>query len=117
MHLHWNTGLLQRNVVSKRVVYVVYVVILVLQQERRRRLRSYWDFGIQRKIFIGGRRMRDHKLFSALLSIPFRRGKRQMAWIDRHRKVRSAAFFVGSIDSRVQTLRVVRADRCRQMAA
>jgi hypothetical protein len=34
MHFHGNTGLLQRNVVSKRVVYIVYVVILVLQQER-----------------------------------------------------------------------------------
>src|SRR5467141_2294807 len=39
MHLHGNSSLLQRNVVSQRVVYVVYVVyvvILSLQQERRR---------------------------------------------------------------------------------
>src|ERR1017187_3553431 len=115
MHLHGNASVLQRNVVSKRVVYVVHVVILVLQQERRWRLGGHWNFGIQRKMFIGRRRMRNHELFGALLSIPFRRGKRQMAWIDGHRKVRSATFFVGDIDSRVQTLRVVRADRCRQM--
>jgi len=38
MHLHGNPGLLQRNVVGQRVIYVVHVVILVLQQERRRRL-------------------------------------------------------------------------------
>src|ERR1019366_1874405 len=115
MHLHGSASVLQRNVVSKRVVYVVHVVILVLQQERRRRLGGHWNFGIQRKMFIGRRRMRNHELFGALLSIPFRRGKRQMAWIDGHRKVRSATFFVGDINSRVQTLRVVRADRCRQM--
>src|SRR6266480_3194144 len=62
MHLHWNPSLLQRNVVSQRVVYVVHVVILSLQQKRRRRLAGHRNFGIQRKMFIGIGRMRDHKL-------------------------------------------------------
>jgi cobalt-zinc-cadmium resistance protein CzcA len=65
--------LLERNVVGKRVVYVVHVVILVLQQERRRRLAGHWNFGIQRKMLIGSRWMRNHELFGALLRIPFRR--------------------------------------------
>ena len=44
MHLHGNTGVLQRNVVSKRVVYIIYVVILVLQQKCWRRPGSHRDF-------------------------------------------------------------------------
>src|ERR1022692_3048791 len=75
MLLHGNASVLQRNVVSKRVVCVVHVVILVLQQERRWRLGGLWNFGIQRKMLIGRRRMRNHELFGALLSVPFRRGK------------------------------------------
>jgi hypothetical protein len=53
MHLHGNPSLLQRNVVSQRVVYVVHVVILSLQQKRRRCLAGDRNIGIQRKIFIG----------------------------------------------------------------
>ena len=37
--------------------------------------------------------------------IPFRRGNRQVAWINSHCKIRTAAFFIGGIDSRIQTLR------------
>jgi hypothetical protein len=52
--------------------------------------------------------MRNHELFGALLSIPFRRGKRQMAWIDRgHHTKRSKKY--ASVRDR---LRVV----CRQTA-
>ena len=74
IHLHGNSSLLQRNVVSQRVVYVVYVVILSLQQKRRRRLAGDREIGIQRKVLIGIRRMTDHILFGALLSIPLLRG-------------------------------------------
>jgi len=35
MHLHGNAGVLQSNVVSERVVYVIHMVILSLQQKRR----------------------------------------------------------------------------------
>jgi hypothetical protein len=40
VRLHGNPGVLQRNVVSQLVVYVVHVVILSLQQKRGRRLAS-----------------------------------------------------------------------------
>src|ERR1700729_4600132 len=105
MHFHWNLSSLEGNVVSQRVVYVVYVVVLSLQQERRRRLAGDGNFGIQCEIFVSGRGMRNQKLFGALLRIPFCRGKREVTGINRHCKVRAAAFFVGGIDSGVQTLR------------
>jgi hypothetical protein len=120
MHFHGCPSLLQCNVVRQRVVYVVHVVILRLQQKRRRRLASDRNIGIQSKLFIGDRLMRrlsNHKLSGALVSIPFRRGKREMARINGHRKIRAAAFFVGGIYSRVQTLIKVRANSCRQMPA
>ena len=66
MHLHWNPSLLQRNVVSQRVVHVVHVVILSLQQKRRRRLAGHRNFGIQRKMFIGIGRMREPQTFWCL---------------------------------------------------
>ena len=50
-------------------------------------------------------RIMNHKLFRALLCIPLRRGQRQMARINSHRKIGAAALFVGGIDSRIQTLR------------
>ncbi len=104
MHLHGNPSLLQRDVVSQRVVYTVHGVILRLQQERRRRLARDMEIGIQRKTFIGNRkmiRMRDHKFLGALLGIPFRRGKRQMARKNNHCEIGTAALFVGGIDSRI----------------
>jgi hypothetical protein len=70
MHLHGNAGVLERDVVRQRVVYVVHVVILSLQQERRRRLAGDMEIGVQRKLSIGVRRMRNHKLFDALVRIP-----------------------------------------------
>jgi len=69
------------------------------------------------KIFIGIRRITDRILFGALLSIPFRRGNRQMPRINNHRKIRAADFFVGGIYRRIQTLLKIRAHRCRQMPA
>ena len=68
MHLHGNPSLLQRNVVSQRVVYVVHVVILRLQQKRRRRLAGDRNIGIQRKIFIGIRRMRTTNFLAPCLA-------------------------------------------------
>jgi hypothetical protein len=117
MHLHRNPSVLQRNVVSQRVVYIVHVVILCLQQKRRRSLAGDRNIRIQPQIFIGSRRMRNHKLFGALLCIPLRRGQRQMARINSHCKIGAAALFVGGIDSRIQTLRKMRAHRCHQMTA
>jgi len=102
-------GLLQRDVVSQRVVQIVHVV---LAGDR--------EIGVQRNTFIGARktiRMTDHKLLGALLGIPFRRRYRQMARIKNHRKIGAATLFVGGIDSRIQTLRKIRAHRCRQMTA
>jgi hypothetical protein len=42
-----------------------------------------------------------HTHGSSHTRIPFRSGERQVAWIDRHRKIRAAAFFVGGIDNRI----------------
>jgi hypothetical protein len=87
----------------QRVVHAVNVAILRLQQKRRRRLRGDRYLGIQPKMSIGSRRMTDHKLFAALFSIPLRRGERQMSRIDSHCKIRATAFFIGSIDSRIDS--------------
>src|SRR5207249_1075297 len=106
MHLHGDAGVLQCDVVSQRVVYTVHVVILRLQQKCRRRLAGDMEIGIQPKLFIGERqmpRMSNYKFFGALLSIPLRRGNRQVPRIESHRKIRAAAFFVGGIHCRIQT--------------
>lgn len=95
MHLHGNAGALERDVVRQRVVYVVHVIILSLQQERRRRLAGDVEIGVQRKMSIGVRRMRKHKLLDAPVRIPLRRGQRQMARINSHRKIGATALFVG----------------------
>src|SRR5260370_1163813 len=79
MHLHGNSSLFQCNIVSQRVVYIVHVVILSLQQERRRRLAGDRNLRIQPEISIGVLRVRNRKLLGALLSIPFRCGKRQLS--------------------------------------
>ena len=68
MHLHGNSGLLQRNVISQRVVHAVHVVILSLQQKRRWRLTGDRNFRINRKIYIGIRRMTDHKFLVPCLA-------------------------------------------------
>ena len=52
MHLHRNPGLLQRNIIDQRVVYIVHGVILRLQQKRRRRLAGDGDIRIQLKTFL-----------------------------------------------------------------
>ena len=65
--------------------------------KRRRRLAGDRNIGIQRKMFIGSRRMTYHKLSGTLVGIPFCRGKRQMSRIDSHREIRAAAFFVCGI--------------------
>ena len=115
MHLHGNAGVLERDIVRQRIVYVVHVVILGLQQERRRRLAGDMEIGVQRKISIGVRRMRNHKLLDALVRIPLRRGQLQMARINSHRKIGATALSVGRIYSRIQTVIKMVANRCYQM--
>src|ERR1700737_2591575 len=85
MHLDGNLSVLQGDVVDERLVYIVHGVILRLQQKRRRRLPGDMstDIRIQLEFFVVNP---------------------QMAWINSHRKIRAAAFFVGRIDSRVNTL-------------
>ena len=46
MHLHSNAGIFERDVVSQRIIHIVYVVILGLQQERRRRTASDGNIGL-----------------------------------------------------------------------
>src|SRR5215472_11855541 len=98
MHLYRDTSILQRNVVSQSVVYVVHVVILGLQQERGRSLMGDRNIRIQPQLLIGSRRSMNHELLAALLCIPLRRGQRQVARINGHGKIGAAAHLVGGID-------------------
>ena len=66
--------------------------------------------GIQRKIFIGIRRMTNHKLFGSLPRIPFRCGERQMPRIDSHRKIRGGTSTAGY--KRFAKCVLIAADRC-----
>src|SRR5215831_2859607 len=59
----------------------------------------------------------NHKLLAAFVSIPLRRGDGQVPGINRHGKIRAAAFFVGGIDRGIQALFKMGADCCYQMAA
>jgi len=113
MHLYRNPRLLQRNVVRQRVVYVVHVVIFRLQQERGRRLARDMQIRVQGKPAVCICWMGNHKLLDTLFSIPLRCGERQMPRVNSHRKIRTAALFVGRIYGRVQAVIKMIADRCR----
>src|ERR1700683_2957336 len=117
MHLHWNPSVLQRDVVSQRVVYAVHPVVLSLQQERRGRLAVDMNIWIRPEIFVRIRRTREDEFPGTLDGVPFRRRKRQMSWINTHGKVRAAAFLVRPVYRRVQALREMRAHRCHHMSA
>src|SRR5712691_2766711 len=53
MHLYWNPGVLQRNVVNQRVVDIVHGIVLGLQQEGRWRLPAHRNIRIQLKSLFG----------------------------------------------------------------
>jgi hypothetical protein len=96
------------------------VVILGLQQKRRWCPAGDAQIGVQREIRIRNRLMfqvRAHKSFRALLGIPFRRVQRKMPWIDSHRKIRPAAYCVGSLDGSVNAPFKVVAEGCHKMPA
>jgi hypothetical protein len=96
MHLHRNPGVLQRNVVNQRVVYIIDLVILILQQECGRRLASDRNIWIQLEFLIVNPKM---------------------SRIKSHGEIGAAAFFVGHIDSRIQAMLKMCTKCCRQMPA
>jgi hypothetical protein len=57
VHLYGDPNVLQRNVVSQRIVYIVHVVILRLKQKRGGRPAGDMEIWVQRKTFIGNRKM------------------------------------------------------------
>jgi len=50
MHFHGNAGILERDVVSQRVIYIVHMVIFRLQQKHRRRLSGDVEIRVQSQI-------------------------------------------------------------------
>src|ERR1700730_1616675 len=84
MHLHRNPGLLQRGIITQRVLYAVHMVVLVLQQERSRCLAGDVSANI---------RIQRNTIVS----------QRQMSGIERHRKVGTGNFFFGRTKPPIHT--------------
>src|SRR2546423_9255686 len=77
MHLRWNAGILQRDVVHQRLVDVVHAVRLGLEPEPWRRVAGDVNVRIEPELTAFG--------------------NPEMSWIQRHREIRTAAFLVGGI--------------------
>jgi hypothetical protein len=67
MHLHGNPSVLQRNVVSQRVVYIVHVVILACSKNVGGVWRVTGISGFNPKIFIGSRRIESQTFWCLAL--------------------------------------------------